>query len=100
MIAQLWNTKACKDEMEEEVPLCVAEGERLGLYDVLEESGPVTAFGLAFKAIIPLSLALRWLTAQVQGGYVARDVVTGRYRTWCVLPAQDEEPPSGNFDGQ
>ena len=94
MVAQVWNSKACKEEMEQEVPLCVAEGERLGLYDVIEEAGPVTAFGLAFMAMIPVSLSLRWLTAQVQGGYVVRDVVTGRYRTWCALPDAGTETQS------
>jgi hypothetical protein len=94
MVAQAWNSKACKDEIEQEGPLCVAEGERLGLYDIVEEAGPVTAFGLAFKAMIPVSLALRWLTAQVEGGYGVRDVATGRYRTWCVLPDPDEEAGS------
>lgn len=89
MVAQVWNSKVCAEEQES--LLSVAEGERLGLYDIVEEAGPVTAFGLAFKAMIPVSLALRWLAEQVQGGYVVRDVGTGRYRTWCVLPEPDEE---------
>ena len=92
MVAQVWNSKTCVEE--QELLLCVAEGERLGLYDVIEEAGPVTAFGLAFKAMIPVSLALRWLAAQVLGGYVVRDVTTGRYRTWCVLPEVEKEAGS------
>jgi len=88
MVAQVWNSKACREETESR--LCVVEGQCLGLYDIVEEAGPVTAFGLACKAMIPVTLALRWLAAQVRGGYAVRDVVTGRYRTWCVLPAQDE----------
>ena len=48
--------------------LCVGVGQRLGLYDAIEEAGPVTAFGLASAAMIPVSLALRWLASQVQDG--------------------------------
>jgi hypothetical protein len=86
MVAQVWNTKTWNEETEQDIALCTEEGERLGLYEAIESAGPVTAFGLSFTAMIPVSLAQRWLAAQVQGGYVVRDVVTGRYRTWCVLP--------------
>ena len=73
------------EEKRREASLCVAEGERLGLYTIVGETGPVTIFGLAQDARIPLSLALRWLASQTRSGHIVRDVVTGRYRTWCVL---------------
>ena len=75
----------------QEASLCTAEGERLGLYDIIGASGPVSVFGLALDAGIPISLAFRWLASQTQIGAVVRDVTTGRYRTWCVLP----EPEPG-----
>ena len=74
------------EEKRREASLCGAEGERLGLYTIIGETGPVTIFGLAQDARIPLSLALRWLASQTRSGHIVRDVVTGRYRTWCVLP--------------
>jgi len=73
-------------ERRREASLCAGEGERLGLYAVIGEAGPVTALELALEAMIPMSLALRWLASQTQSGQVVRDVITGRYRTWCVLP--------------
>jgi DNA-binding IclR family transcriptional regulator len=88
------NAAVCRDEVAQELPLCVAEGERLGLYDVIADLGPLTAFGLAFQAMIPVSLAQRWLATQTQAGYVVRDVATGRYRTWCVVPPPEEADPS------
>jgi len=77
-------------EERRESSLCTAEGQRLGLYTIIEESGPVSIFGLARDAGIPMSLALRWLASQTQSGHVVRDVVTGRYRTWCILPDPEE----------
>lgn len=79
-----------RNETADDSLLCVAEGERLGLY-IFEEAGPLTAFGLASEAMIPVSLALRWLAAQTLGGYVVRDASTGRYRTWCPLPPAEME---------
>jgi hypothetical protein len=78
-------------EARQEASLCTGEGERLGLYDVIEEEGPITALELALEATIPMSLAARWLASQTQSGYVVRDVETGRYRTWCVLPKPDRK---------
>jgi len=78
----------------QEASLCTGEGERLGLYDVIEEEGPISALELALEAVIPMSLAVRWLASQTQSGYVVRDVVTGRYRTWCILPEPDREAAS------
>jgi hypothetical protein len=75
-----------KEEERREVSLCGEEGARLGLYDLIGETGPVTLFGLAQDAGIPMSLAQRWLASQVQSGHVVRDVATGEYRTWCILP--------------
>ena len=69
----------------EDIGNCVSEGERLGLYSAFERAGPMTAFGLANEAMIPVSLAMRWLASQTREGYVVRDVATGRYRTWCEL---------------
>ena len=60
-----------------------------GLYNVIEEAGPISALELALEAMIPVSLAMRWLASQTQSGYVVRDVVSGRYRTWCILPEPD-----------
>ena len=87
MVAQILKTVG-HTELEDSA--CVAEGQRLGLYDAIEEAGPVTAFGLAAAAMVPVSLALRWLASQMKGGYVVRDVATGRYRTWCALPGPEE----------
>ena len=81
-------------EVRQEASLCTGEGERLGLYDVIEEGGPISALELALEAVIPMSLAVRWLASQTQSGYVVRDVVTGRYRTWCILPEPDREAAS------
>ncbi len=75
-----------RNEIADDFSLCVAEGERLGLYGIFDAAGPLTAFGLASEAMIPVSLALRWLAAQTCSGYVVRDTSTGRYRTWCPLP--------------
>jgi hypothetical protein len=44
-----------------------------------------------------VSLAMRWLASQTQSGYVVRDVVTGRYRTWCILPEPDREADAGRL---
>ncbi len=84
-------------EARHEASLCTGEGERLGLYDVIEEAGPVSAIELALEATIPVSLAMRWLASQTQSGYVVRDVVTGRYRTWCILPEPDREADAGRL---
>ena len=81
-------------EARQEASLCTREGERLGLYNVIEDLGPVSAYQLALEATIPVSLAVRWLASQTQCGYVVRDVVTGRYRTWCVLPERKGEAAS------
>jgi hypothetical protein len=77
---------ATDEEGQLEASLCTGEGERLGLFAIIGDSGPVTVFGLAQEAAIPVSLTLRWLASQTRSGHVVRDVVTGRYRTWCVLP--------------
>jgi hypothetical protein len=89
MVTQVRLPLAYRDEIEKEVALSVREGERLGFYTVIGEAGPITAFGLAYRAMIPVSLALRWLAAQTQGGYVVRDASSGRYRTWCILPDRE-----------
>ena len=78
-------------EERREASLCAGEGERLGLYAIIAEAGPVTALGLAMEAAIPMSLAQRWLASQLQSGHVVRDVITGRYRTWCILPEPETE---------
>jgi hypothetical protein len=78
------------EERRLETSLCTGEGERLGLYAIIAERGPVTVFDLALEARIPMSLVLRWLASQTQSGFVVRDVVTGRYRNWCVLPEADD----------
>ena len=89
--AGLQGTTVREAEARQEASLCTGEGERLGLYDVIEEAGPISAIELALEAMIPMSLAVRWLASQTQSGYVVRDVVTGRYRTWCVLPEPDRQ---------
>jgi hypothetical protein len=91
MTAGPHGTTAREAEARQEASLCTGEGERLGLYDVIEEAGPISALELALEAMIPVSLAMRWLASQTQSGYVVRDVVTGRYRTWCILPDPDRE---------
>ena len=91
MTAGLQGITVREAEATQEASLCTGEGERLGLYDVIEEAGPISAIELALEAMIPMSLAMRWLASQTQSGYVVRDVVTGRYRTWCVLPEPDRQ---------
>ncbi len=91
MTAGLQGTTVREAEARQEASLCAGEGERLGLYDVIEEAGPISALDLALEAMISVSLAMRWLASQTQSGYVVRDVVTGRYRTWCILPEPDRD---------
>jgi hypothetical protein len=91
MTAGLQGATVREAEARQEASLCTGEGERLGLYDVIEETGPVSALELALEAMIPVSLAMRWLASQTQSGHVVRDVVTGRYRTWCVLPEPEAD---------
>ena len=74
-------------QIAEDVEYCISDGERLGLYSAFEDAGPMTAFGLANEAMVPASLAMRWLASQMQAGYVVRDLAIGRYRTWCELPS-------------
>ena len=81
----------------DDVRQCVPEGERLGLYSAFETAGPITAFGLANEAMVPVSLAMRWLASQMHAGYLVRDVATGRYRTWCEL--SPDGPPSTSSAG-
>ena len=91
MTAELQVITVREAEAKQEASLCTGEGERLGLYDVIEDAGPISALELALEAMIPMSLALRWLASQTRSGYVVRDVVTGRYRTWCILPEPDRK---------
>jgi hypothetical protein len=91
MTAGLQGITVREAEARQEASLCTGEGARLGLYDVIEDAGPISALELALEAMIPVSLATRWLASQTQSGHVVRDVVTGQYRTWCILPEPDRE---------
>lgn len=62
--------------------LSVSLGARLGLYDAMVGSGPITAGQLAAKAGIVERYAVEWLAAQVAGEYVRYDEAAGMY----VLP--------------
>ena len=66
----------------------VAQGERLGLYDVMAQ-GPVTVFGLAREARLPVTFIYRWLATQAEEGYVQHNALDGRYSLSCEWPRVD-----------
>ncbi|MGM9337598.1 class I SAM-dependent methyltransferase [Streptomyces murinus] len=63
--------------------LSVSLGERLGLYRVLAESGPLTPGELSARAGIAPRYAEEWLHAQLSAGYVERHPSSDKY----TLPA-------------
>jgi SAM-dependent methyltransferase len=60
------------------VPL-VRIGDRLGLYRVLHEGGPMTPGEVATKASIAERYAREWLSHQAASGYLEYDAGTGRF---------------------
>jgi SAM-dependent methyltransferase len=60
------------------VPL-VRIGDRLGLYKVLHEGGPMTSCELATKAGIAERYAREWLSHQTASGYLEYDAGTGKF---------------------
>ncbi|MFF5076604.1 class I SAM-dependent methyltransferase [Actinoplanes sp. NPDC000266] len=59
--------------------LSVSLGARLGLYEAMAGSGPVTPAQLAEKAGIVERYAAEWLYGQVAGAYVLYDAAAGTY---------------------
>src|SRR5262249_51767116 len=57
----------------------VVIGDKLGLYKMLAEAGPVTSKGLAERTGTAERYVREWLGSQVAGGYVNYDGVTGCY---------------------
>lgn len=84
-------------------PLIVI-GDRLGLYEALADSGPLTPDELAKLTDTVVPYVNEWLAAGAAGGYVTYDAETGRYR---LTPEQaallaDEDSPAflaGGFQG-
>jgi hypothetical protein len=64
----------------------VGMGERLGLYEALENLGRASSVELAAAVCLPIWLTSGWLAAQVASGYLAFDEETGQFRSWCALP--------------
>jgi SAM-dependent methyltransferase len=54
-------------------------GDRLGLFEAMTGSGPVSADDLALRTGLHLRLITEWLSSQVVSGYVRHDNVTGRF---------------------
>lgn len=55
-------------------------GDRLALYRVLAESGPLTSGALAQRTSTHERYVREWLNAQAASGYVTYDAGTGQYR--------------------
>jgi SAM-dependent methyltransferase len=62
----------------------VVMGERLGLYQALADSGPLTSAELAKHTGAAERYVREWLNSQAAGGYVSYDPDSGRY----TLPAE------------
>jgi hypothetical protein len=69
----------------------IAIGERLRFYEVISKT-PVTEAELAKRTGAPVHLVVHWLAHQATEGYLTREVTTGRYASWCTVPAR----PSGH----
>jgi 2-polyprenyl-3-methyl-5-hydroxy-6-metoxy-1,4-benzoquinol methylase len=54
-------------------------GDRLGLFDAMTGSGPVTADDLAQRTRLHPRLVTEWLSSQVVSGYLRHDASTGRF---------------------
>src|ERR1051325_500691 len=78
-------------------------GDRLGLYQALDQHGPVTSIELAEKTKLNERLLREWLSAQAAAEYISYDPVSGRF---SLSPEQrmvfaDEESPvflAGGFE--
>jgi len=57
----------------------VVIGDKLGLYDALAATGPITATELAQRTGTNERYCREWLLAQAAGGYLEYDAATGRY---------------------
>src|SRR4029077_6367900 len=57
----------------------VVIGDKLGLYKVLAEAGPLTPKELADGTETAERYVREWLASQAAGGYVTLDALTGRY---------------------
>ncbi len=76
------------------VPL-VRIGEKLGLYRILHESGPLTATQLAAKANIAERYAREWLSHQTVSGYIEYDPATAKFTLppeQAMVFAQEDSP--------
>lgn len=70
-------------------------GDRLGLYDALAETGPVTSHELAQRTGTQERYIREWLLNQAAGGYLEYDPETGRY----TLPAEHAAALPALFGG-
>lgn len=61
------------------------QGERLGLYEVLSRSGPVTVAQFAQEALLPHSFARRWLESQAAAGFLVFDPYDETFSNTCIL---------------
>ncbi len=78
-------------------------GEKLGLYEVMAHSGPLTSQDVAERAGVSERYVREWLRSQAAGGYVSYDPETDRYTLpdEHALVVADEESPFyvlGAFD--
>ena len=63
----------------------VSESTSLQFYGAMDAVEPCTSFGLAAEAMLPVSLAQRWLAEETAAGRLVRDIAAGRYRSSCPL---------------
>ena len=78
-------------------------GDKLGLYEAMADSQPITATELARRTDTNERLVQEWLTNQAAGGYVTYDAATGRFTLprEHALALADESSPAlvqGLFD--
>ena len=73
----------------------VVVGDRLGLYKVMEEAGPMDAATLARRTGTTERYVREWLAAQAASGYVTHDAATGQFHLepeQAMVFAQDGSP--------
>src|SRR5438876_8542138 len=74
----------------------VVIGDKLGLYQAMSESGPITSSELAERTGTAERYVREWLNAQAAGGYVEYDPESGRYTLppEQALALTDSESPA------
>ncbi len=61
-------------------------GDKLGIYDVMSEYGPLTTAAIAELTQVSETTIVAWLGAMLAGDTVDFDVHTGRYSLWSNWP--------------